>query len=462
MKKPPSKTIADKVHARVRAILDDPLPEHGPFPHYCQCGAPRWEHAGANFSGAHKPRNGAEPNGCGRWAEDRVHAAALAAIDADAETLLRVFARNERRHAPRAPYQPGQLSVRPSDSGECHRKVWYRNFTPEGLIEAPVDERAARAGGAFHKSLLDAVAEEYPWRLVEYPVMVPGLDREGRVDWYDPYTRTVGDGKTAGQAKWDRLGNDGPDETTWDQVYVYGLALSRAGWPVETVVLHYLARDSGREEPYHRPYTEERAREALSRLTGLASTLDAYRRAVEDGDVEDAEALIPARAGTGPEGFPCGWCKYRFHCWNVADADAANRHPTSYTVLGPDPEAEAVEHLLVEYADARDAKKAAEERMTYAKASVDGIPIGEYGSMRLGYRNTTRSDYHGYADELARYYNADPSVKPSLESIKVPVSTTASVDIRPVRAATRAKKAKAVADAKARDAALATVEGGQS
>ena len=349
--------LMERVAKRTRAILDDVAPVLGPFPDLCICGAPRWEHAGANHSGKHVPPAGTSFNGCKRWAADKIEELAWQAVNADGVKLLTTFRKHDRHLTPRNPMQPGQLSVRPSDTGACKRQVWYRNFPPEGYVPAPVDERKATIGTALHKSLLDAWAWAYPWRLIEHEVTLPGLDRKGRIDSYDPLTGVLDDVKTAGDWKWETLGADGPTEDTWDQGFIYGLALFRAGHDVRFIRLRYVHREAGKEEPFVRPFTEAAGRAALRNLTALASILDQYRQAEDDGDHELAAALIPAREGTSHKSFPCSFCPARLHCWNVTEAERAGRSPESWTVLGPDPETEAIEATLADYDAARSAER---------------------------------------------------------------------------------------------------------
>lgn len=445
----PNPALMERVAKRVKDILTDPQPVQGPFADPCVCGAPRWEHAGANRSGRHAPAVGL-PNGCQRWAEDKIESLAVQAVQADGKNLLPDFKRWDRSLNPGQPVIPGQLRVRPSDGDTCKRQVWYRNFPPEDYTPAPTDERAATIGNALHKSLLEAWAALYPWRLIEHAVTIPGLDRDGRVDSFDPLTGVLDDVKTAGSRKWDLIGDDGPTEGTWRQVFVYGLALSRAGHEVRLVRLRYINREKGIEESFERPYTEVAARAALRALTTLASDLDQYRQAMDDGDEALAETLIPLREGTKHDAFPCSYCPARFHCWNVERAIKVGRSPESYTVLGSDPLAEAVEATLTEYVEGREIESAGRARKADAKVLLDGIEHGTYGEMVYGSSTSFPKDTGAYIRSLQEVFDLPADMRPALSDIKYPTRAEERISVRKVRAATREKAAKAKADDAAR------------
>lgn len=432
------------IRARHDEILADEHPVLGPFPHMCVCGAPRWEHQGALNTGKHKPAVG-DPNGCKRWAEDKIEAAAWRAIEAFDRKLVRDYRHWESENSEREPLLEGQLRVRPSDTSTCKRQVWYRNFTPEGLVRDPVDQRAAAIGTMIHDAVTKSQTALYPWLLAEQRVKIPGLDREGRYDLFDPITGMLIDIKSAGRYKWDKIGDDGPDEDTWDQGFIYGLALSRAGFEVRVIRLWYVNRESGSEEFFDRPYDEAVAVAALSRLTSLIGVLEDYRDAVADGDDQYALTLIPEREGRRIESFPCSYCPFRSHCWDVKAATAHGRSPESWTMLGPSPEDKAIETVLVEYDDARRQESEGKNRKSDAKALLDGIEHGTYGDMILSSTAGSSANMRAYQDALREAWNTPEGFRPDFDSIPVPKTTYSSISVRPVRAAKRAARAKGAA-----------------
>lgn len=437
--------LMGRVRDRVTEILTATSPVIGPFADPCHCGAPRWEHAGRNRSGRHAPTNGTPPNGCKRWSEDRIEALAWRAANADGRKMLPDFKRWDRSINPGQPVTPGQLRVRPSDGDTCKRQVWYRNFPPEDYRPLPTDDRAATMGTLAHKGLLEAWAALYPWRLIEHEVTIPGLDRNGRLDSFDPLTGVLDDVKTAGTWKWDLIGDDGPTVGTWNQAAIYALALSRAGHKVRLIRLRYIHREKGYEEIFEQPYTDMMGRAALRDLTALASVLDSYRQAVDDGDTELAEELIPEREGRSHNAFPCSFCPARGHCWSIDRATALGRSPESFTILGPTPADDAIAATLAEYDVARKAETAGKNDKAAAKALLDGIDHGTYGEWVYGATSTNRKDTAAYVRLLQENYELPPAVRPALGDIPHPETRSESIAVKRVRAAKREAKAKAAA-----------------
>ena len=445
----PNAALMGRVRDRVTEIITDPKPVLGQWADPCVCGAPRWEHAGGNRSGRHAPTVGT-PNGCKRWAENKIEALAWRAVEADGRKMLPDFKRHDRAQNPGQPVTPGQLRVRPSDGDTCKRQVWYRNFPPEDYRPLPTDERAATIGTALHKSLLDAWAALYPWRLIEHEVTIPGLDRNGRLDSFDPLTGVLDDVKTAGTWKWDLIGDEGPTEGTWNQAAIYALALSRAGHTVRTIRLRYIHREKGYEEKFERTYTDMMGRTALRDLTALASVLDAYRQAVDDGDTELAEDLIPEREGRSHNAFPCSFCPARGHCWSIDRATALGRSPESFTILGPAPADDAVAATLAEYDAARKAETAGKNAKAFAKSLLDGIDHGTYGEWVYAVTTQNPKDSGAYIRLLQENYDMPAEFRPALSDLPQPTRREERIAVKRVRAAKReATKAKAaeVADA---------------
>lgn len=251
-----------------RLAHDSDVGTIGPRLDPCVCGAPRHEHRG-------RTRQGGHANGCRRYRLDPAYPLAWAAHLADSRSLYRdALDYDNLQRAGRPPRAEGEWSLGPSDVTTCPRAIWYRNLPPDDLVTNPTDKHAAVIGGIIHDGYQRAQQELYPWRLFERYVEVPGLDREGRYDSFDPITGVLTDIKTAGDWVWDHLAADGPDEDVWEQPQLYGLALTRLGYTVRTVRLVYVERKSGYDEPYERPYDEQAALAALDRLVGYATALD--------------------------------------------------------------------------------------------------------------------------------------------------------------------------------------------
>jgi hypothetical protein len=406
----------DRHLARARQIVAEGLPI-GPRMNPCVCGAGRHAHAGANATGACKT------TGCKRYRANLAYELAYKALDAQAMTLgqsIRAASKIERAaHYKSNPRKPGEWSIGASDAGTCPRAIWYRNLPPGDLVRAWSDTREAEAGTMLHNEITRRMRMIYPWRMFAHRVLIPGLDRESEIDSYDPITGEVEDYKSAGEWKWDHIGEDGPDEDTWEQVLLYGLAMEDAGHPVATIRLSYYRRANGHDETFVREYDRAAAEKARDRLLGYASALDMLVEAPDDETLR--EALMP-RTGDGPARDPlCKRCPFRLHCWNIPAAEAAGRSGYSYTVLGPDPDDEPIIWTIQTLVEARADKRSASEREAEAKDLLDGVEPRRYGPYE-GYEKlgANRDDTKSYIASLQRVFDLPDGMRPALDSIELP------------------------------------------
>lgn len=344
-------------------IVAEGLPP-GPRVHPCVCGAGRHAHSGAAGVGK------CAETKCKRYRADRVWTLVYAALDADEVSVgdsLREYDRREReRHYRKNPRGEGEWSIGASDTGTCPRKIEYRNRPPEDFEPAPEDQREARMGTIIHNEVTRWMKALYPWRMFDLPVQIAGLDRKSALDMYDPVTGVVTDFKTAGDWRWDKLGEDGPDWETWEQVLLYALALVEAGYYVTRVRLVYVKRCNGHDENFEMEYDAPSAEQARNRLLGYAETLDR------------GESL--PKTGTGPSTDAlCRRCFARFHCWNIPKAERLGRSPENLTILGEHPDDEHLAWAIEQKYEASRIRLEADKREDEAKALVDGIPPGRYG-----------------------------------------------------------------------------------
>ena len=336
----------------------------GPRTHPCVCGAARAAHSGARGVGK------CTETGCRRYRADRVWTLVYEALDADEVSVgesLREYDRREReRHYKANPRGEGEWSIGASDTGTCPRKIEYRNRPPEGFEPAPEDQREARMGTIIHNEVTRWMKALYPWRLFDHPVQIAGLDRKSALDMYDPITGVVTDFKTAGDWRWEKLGEDGPDWETWEQVMLYALALEDEGYTVTRVRLVYVKRCNGHDENFEMEYDRPSAEQARDRLLGYAEKLDR------------GESL--PKTGTGPSTDAlCRRCFARFDCWNIERAQQLGRSPENLTILGEQPDDEQFAWAIEQKVTASKARLDAEKAEKEAKALVDGIPAGRYG-----------------------------------------------------------------------------------
>ncbi len=306
----------------------------------------------------------------------------------------------------------GNRGPRVSDVGACRRSVWYRESPPQGFAPDPLlYQRQAALGSIIHAKAADVRGRRYPWRWYETEVAIPGLDKRGRIDEYDPVLGEVTDDKTTGARRWEIVGDQGPDETAWWQAAIYGYALDDLGLPIRTLRIIVINRDTGAEEHFSRDYDPAVARAALDDLVELATMLDL--------------GVVPPRDGSGPAtDWRCQGCFARSHCWNVAAAAQAGRSPESYTILGPDPDTKVIEWAGGQVIDASAARLAAKKAKDAADALIEGIPDGEYGNITIKTARREMPDYKESFGRLVELYALPESLRPAPDTVAAPVTRT--------------------------------------
>lgn len=304
----------------------------------------------------------------------------------------------------------GKAGPRVSDLGNCRRAVWYREQPPEGYEPLPAQyRRQAALGSVLHAASQAARQVRYPWRRYELELSIPGLDRPGKVDEYDPVLGEVTDLKSAGRWRWDNFA-DGPSDRDWGQAGIYGLALDRLGLPVRTLRIVAVNRENGDEEPFRRPFDPAQAQQHLDRLVELATMLDL--------------GVVPPRDGDGPSSFPCASCPARAHCWQIDAAEAAGRSPESFTVLGAEPEDPTIAWAADRVVAARASLREAEKAEKAAKALLDGIPPGEYGDFIIALARREMPDYKGSFERLVQLYALSEAHRPPVDEVAAPLRRT--------------------------------------
>lgn len=372
-----------------------------------------------------------EPDGCvcgrdGEHEHSRVEALAVAALDvADRDVMDDIVEALDAAYSP-----SGNSGPRVSDAGSCRRSVWYRESPPDGFTPDPPQYlRQAALGSIIHEKAAAVRSVRYPWRWHEAEVSVPGLDKKARIDEYDPILGEVLDDKTTGARRWGIVGAEGPAESAWAQVLVYGLALDEMGMPVQAVRIAVINRDTGAEEHFRRPYDPAVARRVLDDLVELATMLDL--------------GVVPPRDGVGPANdWQCRLCFARSHCWNVDAAAAAGRSPESYTLLGEEPADEtivwAAERLLTLRARLREVE-AAEKA---AKELLEGVKPGEYGDFVVASTRREMPNYRESFERLVELYALSEEFRPPVAEVSKPLMRIDRyTSVRRKRAAKRDKKA---------------------
>lgn len=263
----------------------------------------------------------------------------------------------------------GRFGPRVSDAGACRRQIWYRERPPAGYVpRTDISVRAATLGQLIHKAAEKARRARYPWKRIEMQIDVPGLDKVGRIDEYDPVLGEVADTKSAGHGKWGKIGDAGPVDSMWRQLRIYGLVLYMLELPVKTLKIVAINRATGDEELFFEDFDPATGQAALDDLVAIATAIE-------------AGAEMP-RDGYGPADWRCQWCPALNHCWNVARAEQLERSPVSLTLLGEKPADPAIVWAGLEEMRLRKLKNEAKAAHERAAELVEGLPRGKYGAER--------------------------------------------------------------------------------
>lgn len=446
-------------------VIDLPLPTMPADPELdvrCWCGSLKRDHAGRKHMGhcrghavVYDEPEGVVPatiiesceKGCRRFWPARGERLRLRAIAAMDEPLMVAIAeadkarpRSRKTEDARA---AGHFGVGPSDLNTCPKRIEYRERPPEDYEPIEVDRAAAYEGTILHDGITRARRLRYPWRKFGLNVHVPGLDREGELDEWDPITAVVVDYKTAGEYKWDRIGNYGPPETEWEQVMLYALALVHAGHPVEWVELHYYRRENFTDpERFRRPFSEQIAMAALSRLHAI---LD---------DLHDGRSLERTEPGPNLSAICARFCEAVNHCWQVNIARDNGRTPEGWMLARDDA---GVAVALEEYVTAHeDLFKPGNATKEAVKVKIEGVEWGRYGDYtyrKTGGKSEWVPDEQARVEQLiAEMTQAAQEGRPPVFPDQLPVpqrlkTTRMSTEIKRVR--------KAILEAEAAEAAAA-------
>lgn len=165
-----------------------------------------------------------------------------------------------------------QREIGMSDLGSCRKRTGFKlaGFDPVN----PVGSVQAVMGSAIHDmvaSILNAIAK--PGDLVEHEITFAGI--KGHVDRYEAETETVCDTKTTSSRWLEHIKLHGPDHGQVWQISGYAAGLTQQGHNVKRIQLDFLARDTGEEYVWSKPFDPQDVRDALTWL-----------RAVRDADLD--------------------------------------------------------------------------------------------------------------------------------------------------------------------------------
>lgn len=300
--------------------------------------------------------------------------------------------------------------VGPSDYGKCPRQVQLR-VTGAPQCEPRTQTRAATMGTLFWQGLGEHIAKTHPDAAVEVHVDVPGLERGGSFDlrWIDD--GELVDVKTVSERAFDRVVTFGAKEENVGQLETYALAQNRIDrvQRIKKLTLAYVNRDDGRCEEISWDYDEATARSKLSELVSMEQQIDAGFE-------------LPRAEGARLGAFPCDWCPFWRHCWDVPEGDAPDDYAAKFTTTDREIEA-AIETYLsagqIESAAKRD-KAAARDRLVGIVYATNGYKLS-WSSGRTTYVDEVDVDELIVQAQLA---GLDVPMK------SVPVTTSRRINVK--------------------------------
>ncbi|MBT2226230.1 hypothetical protein [Nonomuraea sp. NEAU-A123] len=269
--------------------------------------------------------------------------------------------------------------------GGCEREAAYIIAgTPPS--DAPPPTRAAILGTWLHEKILPLLADSLGGCEVEGTLFVDGL--KGHSDLYVTLRRPDGTGivvdlKTCTESAISKARRLGPKRNHNWQVHGYGKGRRDAGQRVDWVALLYIDRARGEHYVWISPYDEAEADAAMRWLF----------------DVRAVAKRNPDLAPRGCRGPGLDWkadaCKWVTRCW-------PDRQKTIRTEL--DDQGPAIEAALKMRLEGSEREADGKSDKSFAEAILDGLPEGEYGPYRLGWRsNGERMNQKVAAERLKRH-----------------------------------------------------------
>lgn len=255
----------------------------------------------------------------------------------------------------RARSQQTELGM--SEVGGCRRRAGYRlaGVAPTnsgGSIQAVLGTAIHTVVETVFRDLQDAgliPAED----LVEHEVRFAGV--KGHLDRYDSLRAEVDDTKSVAGRRLDHIRANGPDRQHVWQSHLYAAALVKEGRPVRSIVIDYIARDTGEDHQEYLPFDTQHVRDALDWL-----------KYVRETPLE----LLPR--DHAPSSAFCGGCPFRDLCWS---GGIPGRDPRSVLYVD-DPNGQEWARKLDE---ARADKADAARREDEAKGALDALRPNESG-----------------------------------------------------------------------------------
>jgi hypothetical protein len=292
-----------------------------------------------------------------------------AAVEHDLTAAIRrVEARSSRSR---------QKELGASEIGQCRRRTAYRLA---GTAETNGSTGLQATLGAWiHKGALAVLRKEYG-ALIEVRLASDVI--RGHADAV--YPGVLEDVKTKGRFVYAQVVDKGPRLSELFQTHIYGWMLRRGysvdrrkgypepgkPWPVDTVRLRFVDRDTGANHVHEQPYDPALTAEALGWLADVLEKLEA-------GGPENV-----ARDGHGPEVSPmCDYCPFLDACWGPPLLGPGARSRQSLQVRND----VDVELALAEYARGRALAAEGDAIKKRERKYLDGAQSGVYGGNELSW-----------------------------------------------------------------------------
>lgn len=259
-----------------------------------------------------------------------------------------------------------QTRLTMSGLGGCTRACAYSLAgTPPSDVAPEEEARQAMLGDVIHGWFLPALAKLLgDGAQVEKPVQLraAGITIGGTLDLV--WNGLVLDLKTVREYRLHGVRRNGTYTEHEAQVYGYALAEHQSGRPVRWVAWLYMDRATGEVEIRVERFTNARALAVIDRVELLK---DLSR------DPDDAK-----REGRGPGlSYACNRCPWLRRCWgdDAVPGEVGAQRKIAATDRG-------IEYALAMYAAAVELEGAAKRDKEFAKAILDAVKPGQYGSWR--------------------------------------------------------------------------------
>ncbi len=178
-----------------------------------------------------------------------------------------------------------QKRIGPSEVGmDCKRRLAYKLLGHEERHQQP--NWKATIGTAVHSWLENVFTVDdtaaatglerwYTETTVDVGELPDGTHITGSCDCYDRVTGLVVDWKVVSPAQLKKYRANGPSQQYRTQAHLYGRGWTRAGMPATHVAIVFLPRNGDLADayPWHEPYDEQIAVQALTLLGGIWTLL---------------------------------------------------------------------------------------------------------------------------------------------------------------------------------------------